>query len=198
MKSSKSFRYNKGVTFIELMIALMLFAVVMLGMSTMFTVAPTQHSYHMNALTIDIYKLSSLLTSDLLSATGVTSPADPGTSGFSTASILNITVSDNSTASGTSAVTYQLAGNKIQRCKNGGCEDLLSSWDNGEIRVVGSSTPFRRGVDVDGSGFLSNRERNLIQITMALGKFEDESGTLNETERHTFLLEVIVGSNTPI
>jgi prepilin-type N-terminal cleavage/methylation domain-containing protein len=200
---------DKGLTFVELLVALMLFAIVAGGIGySVMMVVPTQRAYHMNVMANDIYKLSYLFKKDLLSAFDVLTPAWPSGNSASFAATLVMSVSDNSTSTGVKHVEYKSVGTQVQRCEKpcsnmactsvtcnaGDFEDILSEWDDGYVGLIASGSGVWRGVDADGNGALSDREKNMIRIVLVLGQFEGVSGSENEVARKTFVIEVLQGT----
>ena len=203
----KALLNDKGLSLIELAMAALLFAIVIGGMSYVFTIVPTQRSYHMNALVNDICKLSYSMKNDISRAIEISKPSWPGSSSSSDATLV-MTINDNSSgAGGRSHVEYKAysegaqmqVGRCIKPCSTLSCDtdscddndfiDLLSSWDDGYVGLTGSGSGVWRGIDVDGNG-LSDKEKDIIHIVLVLGQFEGgRESAKQEIGRKTFVFE---------
>jgi prepilin-type N-terminal cleavage/methylation domain-containing protein len=198
---------NRGLTLVELLIGLLLFAILVAGIGfTFHMVVPSQRTLHINALNNDSYRLAYLFKQDLLNTSAIITPAAASSTAATT---LTLKVS---LPGGLQHVEYRASGsaplNQVQRCEKpdaagvtcAGTDfvDLLSEWDDGSVSLTGNGLGVTRGVDADGNGTFSDRENNMIRVVLVLGQFEGPSGsTAAEVSRRTFILEVLPGGLTP-
>ena len=185
---------ENGLTIIEILIAMFIFVIVIAGMGYIFyTVAPSsQRAYHVNQMDHDISIMIARLRSDMGKVLNITSPALPSATSAPNCQYLKtnpITLSIND--SGTQKnVVYQFSANQIQRCVNGACEDLLTSWDDGYV-AADNSTKVCRGIDVDNDGSYTLRELNMLRLILVLDQYEGYSGHENKIFSRTYYFEIL-------
>jgi len=183
---------EKGLTLVEFIVGALLFSIVALGLGYLaFTVIPTQRAYHMAAVQNDALRLSYLLRRDLINAVDWTVSPTVGTP--------VTTLSLETKLNGVDQhVEYRVKGAQIQRCQvdlgdicsQSDFKDLLNSWDDGSVEAE-SGTRFIRGIDVDGDGLLSEREKHFIRAELVLSQNEGPEGERTELYQHSYYIEVL-------
>lgn len=188
---------------------MLMLAIIFVGIGFMAKKVPmVQRSYHATTRDEDAMTLSYLLIQHIRQAGAITSPAEPSGNTSTTAATLEMesTVWDStSSAFVAQHIEYAFDGTNRQilhcRTSTADCtpaEALLSSWNNGRVgaestTVTGApnGTIFRRGIDVDGNGSLSTREKHFIRAELVLSQNEGPAGSQNNIDNQVFHIEAL-------
>lgn len=191
---------QQGVTLIEVVIATLLLAIFVAGIGFLSkTVIPTQRAYKSNALQLNGMRLYDQLIQDIRGADTITFPAAPtDDTGVVSTTYLNMEVVDPTLTR--QYVSYSISGSQILRCQGASgtvctpTEELLNSWDNGQIKAE-SGTLFIRGIDADGDGKISNREGQIIRAEFILSQNEGPYGKDKKVYQRDFYIEALSNVN---
>lgn len=215
-------RNNQGLTFVEAAIAMVMMAIIFAGIGYMAKTVPiNQRAYHAMQRDEDALKLSYILTTDIKQADEVILPAD--SVGYPTCNSelrLKATVWDKATEKFfTKLVKYQIVANEIRRCEMtvdlanpsaadctpvANSDNLLSSWDNGSIKVEDhrnasagypDGSRFCRGNDWDQNGSISATEQNYIWIQFVLSLNEGPTGNQHLVDEQVYYIEALANVN---
>ncbi|MFH2123749.1 MAG: hypothetical protein ABIJ50_09755 [Pseudomonadota bacterium] len=207
---------NHGLTLVEASIAMLMLAIIFVGIGYMVKTVPMkQRAYHATTRDEDALTLSYLLTQNVKQASEITSPAEPTGNTTTTASTLEMrSMVWDATATPPAFVEQRVefsidAGNQqILWCHTSAAdctpaESILSSWDNGRVgaesitTVAGAAngTIFRRGVDVDGNGTLSTREKHYIRVELVLSQNEGPAGNQHNIDNQVYYIEALGNVN---
>jgi Tfp pilus assembly protein PilV len=206
---------DRGLTIVEAAIAMLMLAIIFVGIGYMVKTVPMkQRAYHATTRDEDALTLSYLLTQNIKHASEITSPAEPTVNAATTASTLEMrSMVWDATATPPAFVDQRVefsfsAGNQqILWCHANAAdcvpnEVILSSWDNGRVGaestiMIGAAngTIFRRGIDVDGNGTLSTRERHYIRVELVLSQNEGPAGNQHNIDNQVFYIEALGNVN---
>jgi len=197
---------NRGVTLVEMLIAVLMTAIMAAGVGYLLkTVVPTQRAYHARQDDIDALKLSLLFTSKVEQAYEISSPAEPtGSDPTSSPDLAMKTFSWDESSSTFRQIYFLLrfSNSQLTWCTDDtepySCtptESLLLDWDNGAIKAE-SGTRFLRGIDVDGDGKLSSRERQFIRAELELGFYEGPADRQVLVHKRMYYLEKLANVNS--
>jgi prepilin-type N-terminal cleavage/methylation domain-containing protein len=205
---------NRGVTLVEMLIAVLMTAIMAAGVGYLLkTVVPTQRAYHARQDDIDALKLSLLFTSKVEQAYEISSPPEPTVDQTDPENKIPTTSSPDlamkTFSRDESSSTFQqiyfllrFSNSQLTWCTDDtepySCtptESLLLDWDNGAIKAE-SGTRFLRGIDVDGDGKLSSRERQFIRAELELGFYEGPAGRQVLVHKRMYYLEKLANVNS--